>query len=339
MNEDAKIVQIGHAWNRREPNKPFNRPNPNRGRVYDPNGISPTVVAYSGGGNLEPRVVVPLCTAADGTATTITTRYGQMSTTNITGGTAHYPMTAIMEITKEPTENKPAAEPMVMADPRKSFGDVRPSADVSPTLLSTGYKSPHLAMVEGVTEPVTAALRGRKDEPGQDKWQHRLELGDDVANTLTHANKDSLVPEPSGVERAVQEMARIAGQKRTADIGVSVMPNGDIRAYQAGRADKSGLSELLTAADHNPSHTVTSSHSGHVYGPTTHFRIRKLTPRECYRLMDVPEEAIDKLLATGISKSQHYKLAGNSIVVSCLYHIFKNLFTGEVPEQTQLSLF
>lgn len=71
----------------------------------------------------------------------------------------------------------------------------------------------------------------------------------------------------------------------------------------------------------------------------TRFRIRKLTPRECYRLMDVPEKNINRLLASGISKSQHYKLAGNSIVVSCLYHIFKSLFTNEIPENQQLSLF
>ena len=70
-------------------------------------------------------------------------------------------------------------------------------------------------------------------------------------------------------------------------------------------------------------------------------RIRKLTERECYRLMDVAEEDIDKLLASDISKSQHYKLTGNSIVVSCLYYIFKNLFSedNDVAEGTQLTLF
>ena len=70
------------------------------------------------------------------------------------------------------------------------------------------------------------------------------------------------------------------------------------------------------------------------------FRIRKLTPRECYRLMDVSDKDIDKLLATDISKTQHYKLAGNSIVVSCLYHILKNLYDNEQPTKpTQLKLF
>lgn len=58
------------------------------------------------------------------------------------------------------------------------------------------------------------------------------------------------------------------------------------------------------------------------------YRIRKLTPRECFRLMGVGEAEIDKLLSSGISNSQLYKLAGNSIVVNCLAAIFRQLFIG-----------
>ena len=56
------------------------------------------------------------------------------------------------------------------------------------------------------------------------------------------------------------------------------------------------------------------------------FRIRKLTPRECFRLMGVGESNIDKIQAAGISNTQQYKLAGNSIVVPVLEGIFRNLF-------------
>lgn len=56
--------------------------------------------------------------------------------------------------------------------------------------------------------------------------------------------------------------------------------------------------------------------------------LRKPTPRECFRLMDVTDEDIDKIFATGMPKGQLYKMAGNSIVVSCMYHIFKELFRG-----------
>lgn len=66
-------------------------------------------------------------------------------------------------------------------------------------------------------------------------------------------------------------------------------------------------------------------------------RIRKITPREALRLMDVSESDIDKMITAGISNSQLYKLAGNSIVVSCLYHIFRELFiTKTQPEQGRL---
>lgn len=70
------------------------------------------------------------------------------------------------------------------------------------------------------------------------------------------------------------------------------------------------------------------------------YRIRKLTPRECFRLMDVVESDIDKIQASGVSESQQYKMAGNSIVVACMAGIFKNLFSKNKPQESgQLSLF
>lgn len=73
------------------------------------------------------------------------------------------------------------------------------------------------------------------------------------------------------------------------------------------------------------------------------FRIRKLTPREVFRLMDVDDKDIDSLFATGLSNSSCYKLAGNSIVVSVLYHIFRKMFIETEPDKSdepqQLSLF
>ena len=72
------------------------------------------------------------------------------------------------------------------------------------------------------------------------------------------------------------------------------------------------------------------------------FRIRKLTPRECFRLMGVDDADIDKIQAAGISNSSQYKLAGNSIVVDNLYHIFRKMFIDRKPDSEwykQLSLF
>lgn len=85
-------------------------------------------------------------------------------------------------------------------------------------------------------------------------------------------------------------------------------------------------------------------------------RVRKMTPREAMRLMDVDDSDIDRIMnATetvtlkngtvktkkAISKTAVYKLAGNSIVVNVLYNIFYQMFIAEPPEPKpiQKSLF
>lgn len=71
-------------------------------------------------------------------------------------------------------------------------------------------------------------------------------------------------------------------------------------------------------------------------------RIRYLTPRECLRLMGFDDPSIDRLVAAVPSKTNQYKLAGNSIVVDCLEHIFKAIYidgTFRKPRPKQISLF
>lgn len=58
-------------------------------------------------------------------------------------------------------------------------------------------------------------------------------------------------------------------------------------------------------------------------------RIRKLTPKECWRLMGFDDEDFYKAKNAGISDTQLYKQAGNSIVVNVLEAIFKNLLLGD----------
>lgn len=55
-------------------------------------------------------------------------------------------------------------------------------------------------------------------------------------------------------------------------------------------------------------------------GVINNYKIRRLTPRECFRLMDFPET-----FTWTVSDSQAYKQAGNSIVVNVLYKILKQL--------------
>lgn len=65
----------------------------------------------------------------------------------------------------------------------------------------------------------------------------------------------------------------------------------------------------------------------------TKLRIRKLTPREVWRLMGFDDEDFEKASKVN-SNTQLYKQAGNSIVVNVLESIFKNLFRGEKYEKS-----
>lgn len=70
----------------------------------------------------------------------------------------------------------------------------------------------------------------------------------------------------------------------------------------------------------------------------TNLRIRKLTPKECFRLMGFDDEDVDILVENKFSNTQLYKMAGNSIVVNVLEAIFRNLFDiKEKQEQINIS--
>lgn len=56
------------------------------------------------------------------------------------------------------------------------------------------------------------------------------------------------------------------------------------------------------------------------------YRIRKLTPTECFRLMGLTKEDADKCYAVGESNSQLYKQAGNGIITNCPQLLFEHLY-------------
>jgi len=68
-------------------------------------------------------------------------------------------------------------------------------------------------------------------------------------------------------------------------------------------------------------------------GVISNLRIRKLTPKECWRLMGFADEDFKKAKSVPMSNTQLYKQAGNSIVVNVLEKIFRNLFTRNADEE------
>ena len=91
------------------------------------------------------------------------------------------------------------------------------------------------------------------------------------------------------------------------------------KQYRQGNRvyDSNTIAMCLTA------HPVGNAGGNSYLYSTNDFRIRKLTPRECWRLMGFKDEYFDRV--HGVSDTQLYKQAGNSIVVDVLRAIFREL--------------
>lgn len=117
-----------------------------------------------------------------------------------------------------------------------------------------------------------------------------LEINENnVSNCLTTVQKDNVVIEPI--------IYRIGNYSKSNHNASSII-------------DRNGISP-----------TVMENHGTVTAVNTFDYRIRKLTPRECFRLMDFPESFDFSF----VSDSQAYKQAGNSIVVNVLSEIIKKL--------------
>ena len=192
-----------------------------------------------------------------------------------------------------------------------------------------------------ISQPSSRTRRGRV-------WGNK---GDIIDTLLTGEENAVLEPKAEEVHRVAEEVRRVAEEVRRQPCGVSVDKDNNLRPYRQDKA-KSGVAELQTEFAESVGSTLTSARPNNVYGDTFPYRIRRLIPRECFRLMDVDDEDFDKIknYVKGyrkngkpmyISESQQYKLAGNSIVIACMEHIFEQLFfpSGRVTEPRQLDIF
>jgi DNA (cytosine-5)-methyltransferase 1 len=77
--------------------------------------------------------------------------------------------------------------------------------------------------------------------------------------------------------------------------------------------------------------TITATETG-VHYIESIYRIRKLSVRECFKLMGFEFSDWDKCSAIGISNSAGYKAAGNSIVTNCISLLFEHLYKAQYDE-------
>lgn len=99
-----------------------------------------------------------------------------------------------------------------------------------------------------------------------------------------------------------------------------------VRAVLTPDREEKRQNERRFKEDGEASFTVnTIDIHGDAIGNYPKYRIRKLTPLECWRLQAFDDEDFEKAMVAGISSSQLYKQAGNSITVTVLEEIFKEL--------------
>lgn len=172
-----------------------------------------------------------------------------------------------------------------------------------------------------ITEPTSVAIRGRSDGDWRtSNHQQRLEIGGGISHSITTVSKDAYVFEP-----CILRMERTEEEKRRRHL------YGD----KGAKFRKGKQYEPMTDGC---SRTITTFQNDNLLmEKKMRYRIRKLIPRECGRLMGVSEKDIDTIEGAGISESQQYKLYGNSIVVDVMYYMFQNLFFGD--ETTKETLF
>ena len=185
------------------------------------------------------------------------------------------------------------------------------TTDVACTLMARDYKGFGNQGTNGVIEPLCAASRGRNPENPSDRTagsptEQRLEINyTGCSNTLTSVQKDNFVVEPKVIQ-----------------VG-NIVSTGNWDNPQRGRIySPSGCSPALN----------TCQGGGLEPKITEGYRIRKLTPRECWRLMAFTDIEFDCAKLSGVSDSRLYQQAGNSIVVDVLVGIFRQLFKGDENE-------
>ena len=177
-------------------------------------------------------------------------------------------------------------------------GGLREPKILIPQATKKGYIEMDLPGVCDLSYPNSKTRRGRVQEGGK------------VSPTLTAANQDICYMEYKGK------------QIELPCIGVSRGRNPE---NPSSRIPGEPTEQRLEINTKGTSNTITTVQKDN-YAIQTNLRIRKLTPRECFRLMGMRDDDIDKIQAAGISNTQQYKMAGNSIVVNVLEAILKNLF-------------
>ena len=142
------------------------------------------------------------------------------------------------------------------------------------------------------------------DKKIEQGWRKELHISDDVAMTICNPGRNQINDNFIKIKNATSK----GYLEATDGDGIDISSRME---YHRGNVQKEKIQTLTTSG-------------GNDRGVIENLRIRKLTPRECFRLMGVKDEEFDKVKQNQ-SDSSLYHLAGDSIVVNVLMAIFKEM--------------
>ena len=208
--------------------------------------------------------------------------------------------------------------------------------DTSSTLLSRDYKSPKCVKVRSNLEKyylsqkmIDGFLAHNKrhiEEKNQDGFNWKPKHVEEIANCL-RANAALCATDNSIKIKSAssQEIKAIEGDSINFSVPSSEtqrvrVGKGVIKPVQIGQSEKTFAYQngTMIGKENQEAFCIRSVQPNGIC--INDYKIRRLTPRECFRLMDFPDT-----FTWPVSDSQAYKQAGNSIVVNVIYKILKNL--------------
>jgi site-specific DNA-cytosine methylase len=241
---------------------------------------------------------------------------------------------------------------VVMADVNV-LGSLEAKFESTNRIYDVGGCSPTLSTMQGgnqepkILESQIVAMRGRNPDNPSDRTtgsptEQRLEINmQGTSNCLTSVQKDNMVlikqaTKSGSIECEVGGCFDASYPESQTRRGC-VQDNGNtcptltaqnqeiVRIEKVGQISNDGSQCGTVYSDSGISPTLIAGTHGDANSKVfTQYRIRKLTPRECGRLMGVSDEDISKMAAVN-SNTQLYKQFGNSIVVDVMCAMFRNL--------------
>lgn len=169
-------------------------------------------------------------------------------------------------------------------------GNVYDSQGLSPTLTASDWKEPKKCLVRAVLTPDRMKKRqnGRRmKEPGEPMF------------TLTKQDRHGVM-----IAEATKKGYAVAHEGDSINIQ---FPGSKTRRGRVGK----GVAQTLQTSCNQ--------------GTLVEGRIRRLTPKECWRLQSIDDEITDKVKAAGISDTQMYRAAGDACTVEVIYQIGKQM--------------